>query len=251
MHEEAIKEFLIVIKLEKDNPGAHYHLGVAREQLGQFENAIAEYKEVIRIKKGNAPLARNNLRRAEQMAHLDKLLTAILHGGAQPRDANEQLALAIFCEQPPKRFYYEAARFYAAAFAAQPRIAGVEPSHHRYNAACDASLAAAGKGNDAATLDAQERARLRQQALDWLRADLQAYRRLMEQDAAKAAPETAKRLQHWLQDEDFAGVRGNTTLVELPEIERGAWRQLWADVAKTLAEAQGKAPGEKKADAKP
>jgi len=39
-------------------------------------------------------------------------------------------------------------------------------------AARAAALAAARKGEDAAKLDTKEQARLRQQALDWLRADL-------------------------------------------------------------------------------
>jgi hypothetical protein len=47
-------------------------------------------------------------------------------------------------------------------------------SVHRYNAACAAALAACGQGKDSAKRDAQERARLRRQALDWLREGLEA-----------------------------------------------------------------------------
>jgi hypothetical protein len=53
-------------------------------------------------------------------------------------------------------------------------------------------------------------------------------------------------MQHWLQDADFAGVRGTEALSRLPEDERPAWQRLWADVEKTLAKAEGKSrPGEK------
>ena len=38
-----------------------------------------------------------------------------------------------------------------------------------------------------------------------------------------------QRLREWQQDADFAGVRGEA-LAKLPEAERKAWQQLWADV---------------------
>jgi hypothetical protein len=47
-------------------------------------------------------------------------------------------------------------------------------------------------------------------------------------------------MQHWLDDADFNGVRGPDALAKLPEAEREGWRQLWADVAATLAKAQEK-----------
>jgi hypothetical protein len=71
---------------------------------------------------------------------------------------------------------------------------------------------------------------LRQQALDWLRADLKVYRQLMEKSADKAGPAVAQRMQHWLGDEDFAGVRGPESLGKLPEAERKEWQKLWEDV---------------------
>ncbi len=79
---------------------------------------------------------------------------------------------------------------------------------------------------------------------------LKAYRQVMEKSAGKAGPEIAQRLQHWLQDEDFAGVRGDTALAKLPDEERSGWRKLWADVAEMLAKAQGKVTAEKKPEVK-
>jgi hypothetical protein len=37
----------------------------------------------------------------------------------------------------------------------------------------------------------------------------------------------------WQQEADFAGVRGDA-LAKLPEGERQAWQQLWADIEQTL-----------------
>jgi hypothetical protein len=37
-------------------------------------------------------------------------------------------------------------------------------------------------------------------------------------------------LQHWQQDPDLAGVRGEAALAKLPETERPPWRDLWKQV---------------------
>ncbi len=42
-----------------------------------------------------------------------------------------------------------------------------------------------------------------------------------------------QRLPEWLQDADFAGVRGDA-LGKLPLAERQSWQRLWADVEQTL-----------------
>ncbi len=80
-----------------------------------------------------------------------------------------------------------------------------------------------------------ERTLLRQQALDWLRADLTAWQNLLEKSREKTAPIVRQKLQHWLKDDDFNGVRGPDALARLPQAEREAWQQLWADVEMTLA----------------
>jgi hypothetical protein len=75
---------------------------------------------------------------------------------------------------------------------------------------------------DADKLDGQERAHLRRQAFDWLRADLEGWSRLPDKDQAKAgsAGTVAKVLQSWLADTAFAAVRGPEALARLPEAER-------------------------------
>jgi hypothetical protein len=39
-----------------------------------------------------------------------------------------------------------------------------------------------------------------------------------------------QQVQHWLQDPDFAGVRGPEALGRLPEAERRDWQRLWEEV---------------------
>src|SRR5206468_10853885 len=57
----------------------------------------------------------------------------------------------------------------------KPALADDLKSWNRYNAACSAALAGCGQGNDVSGLDEKALARLRQQAMVWLRADLAAW----------------------------------------------------------------------------
>jgi serine/threonine protein kinase/Flp pilus assembly protein TadD len=284
--EEAIAEYREAIRLNKDYPVAHINLGATLSDKGQLDEAIAEFREAIRCKKDYAEahcnlglalmqkgqfqqaveelrlghqLGSKNprwsshsvlwLRNAERLADLDTRLPALLKGQQQPKDAGERLALARLC-QLHKQLFVAAARWYGEAFTAQPSLAGDLAGGHRYNAACAAALAGCGQGKDATDLGAEERARLRRQALDWLRADLDAWRRVLEKGPEQARPVVVKQMQHWQQDSDFAGVRGPQALAKLPAAERGAWQRLWADVADMLARSQPQAIREKGPDGK-
>src|SRR5262249_45045120 len=150
--------------------------------------------------------AQTNLRHAESLLELDRKLPAILSGKEQPADAAERISLAELCQMPWKKRYLTALRFYEEVFTAEPKLTGEQPSTPRYNAACAAALVGCGQGEDADKLNANERARLRQKALDWLKADLAAWQKVLEGHRAKAAPTVLQEMQHWLQDADFAGV---------------------------------------------
>jgi hypothetical protein len=80
----------------------------------------------------------------------------------------------------------------------------------------------------------QKRTRLRQQALDWLRADLTAWTKTTDRAILQ------RTLAHWQRDSDLAGVMDREALAKLPEAEREAWHKLWADVADLLRKSGGK-----------
>jgi tetratricopeptide (TPR) repeat protein len=248
----AITECREAIRLKKDYAGAHYNLGHVFRDKGQFTEALAYYRRGYELEKD--PNWRSRcaqwVKECVRLVELDGKLPAILSGQKQPADTAECLALAQLCQMPCKKQYAAAFRFYREALADKPKLADDLNAQPRYNAACAAALAGCGQGKDADKLDSKERARLRQQALDWLRADLKAYRQAMEKSAGKAGPLIAQQMQHWLQDSDFAGVRGDKALAKLPEDERVLWRKVWADVAEMLAKTQGKALAKKKADTK-
>jgi tetratricopeptide (TPR) repeat protein len=261
----AIKEYREALRLEKDFPLAYNNLGVALCKRGDLDGGIKEYQEALRLKK-DFPLAHCNLGHAlkaqgqfsealsalqrghqlgskrpgwpypsaqwvqqcQRLVELDARLQDILDSKKQPADATERIALAGVCHL--KRLYRQATRFYEEAFADQPDLASEMKQGHRYNAACAAALAGCGKGKDADVLDAKERAGLRQQALDWLRADLTAWQKQLAKNPDKLRPQVLKTMRHWQQDSDFAGVRGQEALAQLPEAERPEWQTLWQDV---------------------
>jgi hypothetical protein len=174
-------------------------------------------------------LASGLVRQCQRMLQLDGRLAAVRQGKATPRDAIERLNLANLCQQPYKGLPATAVRLYEEAFSDQPASADDLGASHRYNAACAAALAAAGKGKDSGKLDAPERARLRQQALGWLRADLKARAKQLNSWWPGAPAQARHALTHWRNDPDLASLR-DKALDALPQPERGAWRKLWAEV---------------------
>jgi hypothetical protein len=149
----------------------------------------------------------------------------------------------------PQERYAVAARYYDEVFTSEPRFLVGPPARHRYRAACAAARAGCGQGRDAAGLDEKTRAAFRRQALDWLRAELGSWHRLLEKEPGSAWP-VAHDLLRWLEDPHFAGVREPNGLARLPAAERQAWHKLWTDVADARARAQGTTPPETKAGGK-
>ncbi len=127
-------------------------------------------------------------------------LPAFLQGEYQPQDNDERMALVGICQF--QGLYGAAARLYAAAFAADPDLAGdltteclsraargdeqpigrVEDlnTECRYPAARCAALAGCGLGKDGAKLSEAERTRWRKQAREWLRADLAVWAKTLD-----------------------------------------------------------------------
>src|SRR5262249_35729928 len=155
---------------------------------------------------------------------IDQNGPAVLQGKAKPRHAEEMMSFAWYCAV--KKHFAGSARLYAEGFAANPKLAEDLLFENRYYAARAAALAGTGQGLDAGDLDEAARSRWRQQALVWLRADLGQRNRWPS--------ELKHRPTGWKYDPDLAGVRDAAALAELPEAERQAWQQLWADVQQTL-----------------
>jgi tetratricopeptide (TPR) repeat protein/serine/threonine protein kinase len=254
------------LALDPKHAQAHYNLGNALRDKGRFNEAMTAYRQAIALKpnfaephcnlglallrKGEiaaavAALKRGHqlggqqphwpypsaqwLKEAEHLLQLDHKLPALLKGLIQPASAAECIDYGYLCQC--KQFYVASARLFAAAFSADPKPV------LRRQAACAAALAAAGQGRDAGQLTAQERARLRRQALAWLRGDLALWTHALASGQAQVRVAVLEQLGHWQRDADLAGIRDAAWIVNLPDSELRACRQLWADVAALLKRA--------------
>jgi serine/threonine protein kinase/Flp pilus assembly protein TadD len=241
---EAESAFREAIRLKPDYARAHFNLGNVLADEGKFSEAADA------LRKGLEPAARQpgwpadrtaaRLREVERLFELDRHLPAFRTGERKPSSAAEQLELAALCRHRAKRLYAASARFAADAFAAQRSLADDLSAGHRDEAACSAALAGCGQGEDEIKPDAKERDRLRQKALDWLRADLAAWAKHAEGGEPADAASANRSLAHWQTDPDLAGVRDKDALDKLPAQERKQWQQLWYDVAALLQRAERK-----------
>jgi tetratricopeptide (TPR) repeat protein len=175
--------------------------------------------------------------RREAEAMIVPKLPEFLEGTYQPIDNDERLALLGVCQFMNRKV--AAARLYAEAFANDPRLADDLSAGHRYNAARVAILAGLGRGGDAAGLDDSERRRWREQARQWLRADLAALRKVLADRAIQ--PATIRHLMiRWQDEPDLAGLRDPAELDKLPDDERKDCLTLWEEV-RVLDERAGQA----------
>jgi eukaryotic-like serine/threonine-protein kinase len=191
--DEAIDEFREAIRLKTDYASAHYNLGLVLLRQRKFQEAVEELRighDLGSRQPGWREPSAEWLRKAEIIAALVARLPALLKGQEQPKDARQRLDLTQL-GQEHKQFFAASARWNGEAFAEEPKLADDPKAPHRSNAACAAALAGCGQGKDADKLDLKECARLRQQALDWLRAHPKGYRQAMEKSAGKAGPTIA------------------------------------------------------------
>jgi serine/threonine-protein kinase len=213
-------------------PAGRLVLAMAQHRLGQQEQARRTLAAAVRSFDWSAKLADNqdawisHVLRREAEALMMPSLAAFLKGDYQPRDNDERLALLGVCQF--QGLHRVAASLCADALAANPQLAADLQASLRYRAACFAVLAAVEQAKGAAKLAHQDRARLRRQALDWLRADLAAWAR---------SPDTAlmqKTLRQWQQNAALASVRDKEAQACLPAAERAEWSRLWSAVGELL-----------------
>jgi hypothetical protein len=217
------------------------------EELDPYLEAALRRDAALRALAKEVVAGRRTLREAaEQFRRLDE--AAPVYPAGTPRPSGDEPALServldfVWVVVTSHRQYAAAARFYSVTFTAYPHLLTGPQCPHRYRAACAAARAGCGQGRDAAELDEESRAGFRRRALDWLRAELEARRRLLEQGPAQDLT-LVHNMKDWLGDPSFVGVREPDALARLLEAERQAWQRLWADVRDTLARAVPKPGG--------
>jgi eukaryotic-like serine/threonine-protein kinase len=276
--DQAVKSFHKAIELEPAHAANYFHLGLALAAQENIDQAVEAYRKAIEVspdyaeatcnlglllgRMGRFQEALEFLERGHalgsrrpgwpnpsqtwvqlhrRLLELDTKLPAILKGEAKPTDAAERLDLAVVCYR--KGLHAASARFAGEAFAETPALANNPQTRSRYNAARSAILAGWGQGKDEPMPDEAARAKFREQALVWLRADLAAWAEVLDGGNEPARKQALLRtLAHWKGDAALAGTRDAEALAKLPEAEREAWKTFWADVEALLKLAQGPKP---------
>ncbi|HVS33978.1 MAG TPA: tetratricopeptide repeat protein [Gemmataceae bacterium] len=240
---EAIQELQRAVEIDPKLSLCHANLGGALLRLGRFAEARESTRRCLELLPLDDPVRREiagQLQRCDQFLALDHKLAAVVDGKETPADDVQRINLARLCQQPYQKRYAASARLFADAFAHDAKLAEDMQKQDRYNAACAAALAGCGKGADADKLDDQERARLRKQAVDWLRADLVFWTKLLASDKPGVREGVQQVLKHWQEDPDLSGQRDAAELAKLPADEQEACKKLWADVQALLDKAEPK-----------
>jgi serine/threonine-protein kinase len=261
----AIAEHHEAIHLKPGPAEVHTKLGLALQKKGDHGAAIAQYREAIRLEPNLAEarvflggmLVRRDryaealeelrrghelgskrpgwsapsaewVRQCERLVAVDARLRAILKGADKPKDATEGIAFAQYCFW--RGLHAAAARFWIDSFAADPRLAADRQARHSYAAACSAALAGCGRTGDDPAPDEDTRARLRKQALDWLKAELVAWSKVIDAGTPVERETVQNLLARWRHDNALAGIRDTEALAKLPDAERHDWHALWAQV---------------------
>ena len=158
---------------------------------------------------------------------IDARLNAVLKGQSPDND-DERIRLALRAHQ--RLLYASAARLFDEALSNSPRLGDDRRDQQRYSAACDAALACSGRGRDDPRPDGAARAKLRAQALGWLKAELATWVRIGDKATPNQKGVITRTLRQWKADIDLVSIRDQTSLVKLPGEERAAFEQLWKDV---------------------
>jgi tetratricopeptide (TPR) repeat protein len=230
--QSAAAEYRRAIGLNPKDPFAHAHFARFLEGEERLAEALSEYRQAVEL---GDKQAWASLSACERLYALQPRLSDLIAGRDKPANTEERLAFAKLCQQRTERRYLLAARLYNEAFTADPRLGDDLAAAHRFHAASAAACAGCGQGQDASQLEETEKLSLRNQALNWLRSDLDSW----TDQAQSAVPQTRAVVRHalrsWLRDAGLAAVRDLTALKKLTVAEREAWQKLWQQVDSLLA----------------
>jgi serine/threonine-protein kinase len=226
-------------------PAPRLVLAMALYRSGQVEEARQSLAAAVLAHDWRASQVSNHndwlfhVLRREAEALIVPDLPAFLDGKYQPRDNDERLALLGVCQFTNRSLAL--ARLYTDAFAADPSLPEDFRSGRCSSAARAAALVGCGRGEDVAGVGEPERVRWRQQARQWLRADLAAWNRALDRDPATAR-DLVQGLKRWRGDPDLAGFFEPAELEKLPPDERKDCVALSNEIGGVLARAGGAGP---------
>jgi serine/threonine-protein kinase len=227
-------------------PAPRLVLAMALHRSGQVEEARRTLAAAVPAHDWSASRVRDqddwifHVLRREAEAMILPDLPAFLEGKYQPRDNDERLALVGVCQFTNRSLAL--ARLYTDAFAADPSLAEDFRSGRRFSAARAAALVGCGRGADIAEVGEPERARWRQQARQWLRADLAAWNQALDRDSVATRDPVRRLVTTWRGEPDLSGLFEPAELEKLSLDERKDCVVLSNEVGNVLARAGSVTP---------
>jgi tetratricopeptide (TPR) repeat protein/tRNA A-37 threonylcarbamoyl transferase component Bud32 len=232
---EAVAEFREAVRLDPRVSASHLFLGRALIEMGEPRAAL---EALARIGAGPPPdplITPEMLTlRAEEFIALEPRLADVIEGRDSPVNAREAASFArlAFARNRPE----EAARLWSQAFAASPDLAEDLVAMNRFQAARAAARAGTEEGvGRMSESEVESRLKWRRRAIEWLHADLEASKAILDSGTASLRAGVARRLSRWRVDPDLASIRDEPALSTLPEAERSSLRKLWDDVGSACA----------------
>jgi dipeptidyl aminopeptidase/acylaminoacyl peptidase/serine/threonine protein kinase/Tfp pilus assembly protein PilF len=225
--DEAAESFRQSIQIDPQNAYAWCNLGHLLVEQEKFDQALEAFKRGDELGRRDPNWRHPSeawVKEAEFRLAVVEKLPAVLRGEASLADPRENLMAAQLCLLNFEKFA-ASARFYVAAFQAQPELVALEIGN-RHNACVAVANAPAGKGDDAAGLSDTDRIQLSQYALEWLRADFDGRLR-----ASNPSPWTALAdYVHNFASGDWQALRQEAANPNLPADVQDRWTKLWADI---------------------
>jgi tetratricopeptide (TPR) repeat protein len=166
------------------------------------------------------------IERCERLQALESEFPAILQGTTKPTNAIPALDFADLCAR--RQHPGAAVGLYTFAFTATPGLSEEYLMHYRHDAARAAVRASLGEGQDAPSDDAK-RVALRNQALDWLRANRDTWVARYDRGNAEDRRDTSREVHICLLDAILANVR-EPALARLGVDERRRWAAFWENL---------------------
>ncbi len=159
---------------------------------------------------------------------MERRLPSIL-AGQETAAVNDLLEVAIS--------WVDLERFATAAFVYQKALVADDPGksllpEHRSEAAFAAVQGGCGQGTDTKSFTDEQQGQLRNQALAWIKADLDLVPSLARSEKVEKRREAVERMAPWVEDRRLRFVRDADALALLPEEEAQCWRKLWAGLPK-------------------
>jgi len=228
--DESIAAYRRTLELDPDYAEACCNLATSLQNKGQFAEALPWMRRGHELGSKRAhwkyPSA-EWVRLVEKRVELEQSLPALLAGDLEPVDMEERFEFIQMCQV--KGFHHAAVELTLDAYGVDASLADDLDGGGRYAGACSAALASAGQGKDAAKLDGSERARMRELAIEWLRADLALHAKRIESGTEEEREQSKNALREWLDEEGLACLRDEQELSKLEEAERAAIERLWKE----------------------